>query len=192
MGRPGSLLKAVTDIVFAGLALILVSPILAISAVAIKLTSPGPVFFTQTRVGLGEKPFRIYKLRTMVKDAERAGPALTQRGDPRVTRLGRFLRRASVDELPQLLNVLRGDMSLVGPRPEVPSEASRYPVELREVFQFKPGITGISQISGRAALPTQQKVRMEIDYGRRAGFWSDLLIVLKTPLALITGKGNVM
>lgn len=192
MGKPGSLTKLLTDYSIAFVALLVASPILLLAAAAIKLDSTGPVFFRQLRVGRHRKPFYVYKLRTMTRDAESSGPKLTQKNDARITRVGRFLRRSSIDELPQLINVLRGEMSLVGPRPEVVAIAADYPEELEKVFDWKPGITGISQVSGRASLDPAKKVGMEIAYYSKATFLSDLAIAFKTPLAVLSGEGNIM
>src|SRR5207249_2685404 len=114
------------------------------------------------------KPFKIYKLRTMVRNASLAGPMLTQKSDSRITKVGKFLRRTSLDEIPQIMNVLKGEMSLVGPRPELPAITSTYSQEMKEVLNYKPGITGISQVNGRAALEIVEKIKMEIDYQRNA------------------------
>jgi lipopolysaccharide/colanic/teichoic acid biosynthesis glycosyltransferase len=128
----------------------------------------------------------------MVKDASKLGPEITQENDPRITKVGWFLRRTSLDELPQILNVLFGDMSLVGPRPEVVSIAEEYDEYQKQVLNYKPGITGISQVNGRAALPIHEKIKMEVEYYKQATFLSDLIIILKTPWVLITNKGNIM
>ena len=184
------MLKRLTDIVVGTIAGIIVFPFLLMAAIAIKLESKGPVFFLQNRAGVKGKLFKIYKLRTM--KAGSAGPLLTQKSDPRITKVGAFLRRTSIDELPQIINVLKGEMSLVGPRPEIPAITDTYNDELREVLDYKPGMTGMSQINGRAALEIEPKIRMEIAYQRKATFGSDFMIMVKTPWALISNKGNVM
>ena len=184
------MLKRLTDIVIGTIAGIIIFPFVLIAIIAIKLESKGPAFFLQNRAGLKGKLFKIYKLRTMKQDA--GGPILTQKADPRITKVGAFLRRTSVDELPQIINVLKGEMSLVGPRPEVPVITDTYNDELKEVLDYKPGMTGISQINGRAALEIDPKIKMEIAYQRKATFWSDFMVMVKTPWALISNRGNVM
>jgi lipopolysaccharide/colanic/teichoic acid biosynthesis glycosyltransferase len=143
------MVKRLFDVTCAGLGLGLLSPVLLVIALLIKLDSSGPVFFRQVRVGLREKPFEILKFRTMRVDAEKLGGQLTARGDSRVTRVGRFLRAGKLDELPQLFNVLRGDMSLVGPRPEVPRYVALYTPRQREVFRVRPGITDLASLKFR-------------------------------------------
>lgn len=135
------------DVLLAGTALVALSPVLAMIAVAVRLESPGPVLFRQTRVGAGGQPFTMIKFRSMRVAAD--GPEITPRDDVRVTRVGRRLRRAGLDELPQLVNVVRGEMTLVGPRPETPALAARYPAELRVVFRYRPGLTGPAQLCMR-------------------------------------------
>lgn len=184
--------KRVTDVALSLIALTFVIPLILLAAIAIKLESKGPIFFLQQRSGLRGKVFRIFKLRTMVTNAEKVGPLLTQKSDPRITRVGGLLRRTSIDELPQVFNVLKGEMSIVGPRPEVPAITERYTEDLIEVLDYKPGITGISQVNGRASLEINSKIRMEINYQRKASFFTDLVIIIKTPLALISNRGNVM
>ncbi|MCG6913218.1 sugar transferase, partial [bacterium BMS3Abin03] len=152
MGKPGSFIKRFTDIIFSILILIITFPILLISALAIKLDSKGPVFFIQERTGLNGKPFRMYKLRGMVENALEIGPQLTQMNDPRITRVGKFLRRTSIDEIPQVFNVIKGEMSLIGPRPEIIPITTTFNQEQTKVFNFKPGITGYSQVNGRQML----------------------------------------
>lgn len=133
--------KRLLDVIAAGLGLVIVCPLLAIIAVVVKLTSPGPVLFRQQRVGRGGVPFNILKFRTMCDGAEHAGPGITSAGDPRITRVGALLRRSKLDEFPQLWNVLRGDMSLVGPRPELPAYVASYTPQQRQVLDLRPGIT---------------------------------------------------
>jgi lipopolysaccharide/colanic/teichoic acid biosynthesis glycosyltransferase len=167
---------------------------------AIKLDSPGPALFRQTRIGQGGRPFRIFKLRTMVADAEARLPelvdlaALTQpafklRADPRITRVGHFLRRWSLDELPQLLNVLAGEMSLVGPRPEEAALVARYTDAQRRRLAVKPGMTGPMQINGRGDLPFDQRLALELDYIEHYTVARDLVILLRTAPAVIRGAG---
>ena len=143
---PSSMLKRAFDLVGALLALIALSPVFLITAILIKLDSPGPVLYVAERIGRDGKPFKMYKFRTMVTDAARLGPAITYSDDPRITRMGRFLRRTHIDEWPQFLNVLRGDMSFVGPRPEAPTYVEHYTPQQREVLKARPGMTGLAQV----------------------------------------------
>ncbi|MBE2278823.1 MAG: sugar transferase, partial [Ignavibacteriaceae bacterium] len=145
----------------------------------------------QERTGYKGKSFRMIKLRGMVENAKDLGPMLTQVNDPRLTNVGKVLRRLSIDEIPQAINVLKGDMSIVGPRPEIIEITKDFSPEQRVVFDFKPGITGISQVNGRQTLTPEQRVRMEIDYYASANFWTDLKIVLKTPIVIFTNEGNI-
>ena len=191
MGKQGSFIKRITDNVLCVLLLIISFPIFIISAIAIKLDSEGPVFFVQERTGLGGKSFKIYKFRGMVNNALEIGPELTQPNDPRITRVGKFLRRTSIDELPQLINVLKGEMSLIGPRPEIISITSNFDSRQKEVFKFKPGITGYSQINGRQKLSPEQRVKMEIEYYSKSNFWSDLMIVTSTIKVILNNEGNI-
>jgi lipopolysaccharide/colanic/teichoic acid biosynthesis glycosyltransferase len=191
MGKHGSFIKRCTDIIISIFILIFSLPIIIITTVAIKLDSKGPVFFVQERTGLNAKPFKMIKFRGMVHNALELGPQLTQVNDPRVTKVGRFLRRTSIDEIPQVLNVLKGDMSLVGPRPEITSITSEFNDDLREIFEFKPGITGYSQINGRQLLSPRERVRMEIDYYRKSNFWSDLMVATSTFKVILSNEGNI-
>ncbi len=191
MGKKGSIVKRTTDIIIALLLLALSLPVLLICMIAIKLESRGSALYFQTRTGYKGNNFKMVKLRVMVENADKIGPVLTQENDPRVTKVGKLLRRISIDEMPQTINVLKGEMSIVGPRPEVISITETYTQEQRKVFDFKPGITGISQINGRHLLSPEERVKMEIDYYEKANFWTDLKILLKTPLVVITNKGNL-
>jgi lipopolysaccharide/colanic/teichoic acid biosynthesis glycosyltransferase len=191
MGKPGSFIKRFTDIIFSILILIITFPILLISALAIKLDSKGPVFFIQERTGLNGKPFRMYKLRGMVENALEIGPQLTQMNDPRITRVGKFLRRTSIDEIPQVFNVLKGDMSLIGPRPEIIPITTTFNQEQTKVFNFKPGITGYSQINGRQMLTPDERIKMEVKYYSKASFWSDFVIAISTFKVVLNNKGNI-
>jgi lipopolysaccharide/colanic/teichoic acid biosynthesis glycosyltransferase len=139
--------KRLSDVVLAGTCLLLLAPVFALIALAVKLDSPGPVFFRQLRVGRGGEPFLMFKFRTMVQDAQHLGANVSATGDPRVTRVGRWLRRCFLDEAPQLLNVLRGDMSLVGPRPETPEHAARFSPEERRILSLRPGMAGPSTLA---------------------------------------------
>jgi lipopolysaccharide/colanic/teichoic acid biosynthesis glycosyltransferase len=176
------------DIAGAGLGLVLASPALAAAAVAIKLEDRGPVLYRQRRVGLGGEEFQLLKLRTMVVGAEHQGAGFAvNRGDPRITRVGRLLRRLSLDELPQLWNVVRGDMSLVGPRPTLAYQVERYtPRQLRRL-EVKPGLTGWAQVHGRATLPWEERIELDVWYVEHRSAWLDLKILLRTPLALLSG-----
>lgn len=191
MGKNGSFTKRFTDIILSCLALILSSPVLLIAVIAIKIDSKGKAFFIQERTGLGGKPFKMIKLRGMVEGAEQMGPDFTQKDDPRLTKVGKILRRTSIDEIPQAINVLLGDMSIVGPRPELTKITDQFTPEQRQVFNFKPGITGISQINGRQSLSPEERVIMEIAYYSKANFWTDLQIILRTPRVVITNEGNI-
>jgi len=176
------------DVVGAGLGLALASPLLAAAAVAIKLEDGGPVLYRQRRVGQRGEEFDLLKLRTMVVGAERLGEGLAvNRGDARITRVGRFLRRASLDELPQLWNVVRGEMSLIGPRPTLAYQVERYTERQRRRLEVKPGITGWAQVHGRAALPWPDRIELDVWYVEHRSAWLDVKILLRTPLALFTG-----
>ena len=187
--------KRTFDIVGAGLLLVLTAPILLVVAVAVKLDSKGPVLFRQVRVGRDSEPFSVLKVRTMVVDAEARlaelrelneadGPLFKMTDDPRITRVGKFLRVTSLDELPQLWNVIRGDMSLVGPRPALPHETEEWDALLTQRLRVKPGITGMWQVSGRYRLSFEQMVQLDIYYIENWSPWLDLKIILKTIPAL--------
>lgn len=191
MGKQGSLLKRITDIIISIISLIITSPIFILAAVAIKLESYGPVFFIQQRTGYKGKPFKMIKFRGMIDNALNFGPELTQENDPRVTKVGRFLRRTSLDELPQFINVIKGEMSVIGPRPEIISITSSFSEEHKEVFNFVPGITGYSQINGRQLLTPEERSKMEIEYYSNETFWGDFIIAIKTFFVIISNKGNL-
>lgn len=191
MGKQGSFLKRFTDILISIITLIITSPILLISAIAIKIDSKGPVFFLHERTGINGKPFRMIKFRGMIDNALKYGPGITQANDPRITRVGKFLRRTSIDELPQLLNVLRGEMSIIGPRPEITTITSTYSKKHQQVFNFLPGITGISQINGRQTLTPEKRNEMEIEYYRNETFWKDVKILFITLWVIVTNRGNI-
>ena len=192
--------KGVFDRVLAALVLILLAPLFAAIALTIKLVDPGPVFFQQTRVGRDGKTFRVWKFRTMVVDAEARkaelmahneaeGTLFKMRQDPRVTRTGTLLRRRSLDELPQLLNVLLGEMSLVGPRPALPAEAAKYGDHMRRRLAVKPGITGMWQVSGRSDLPWDEAERLDVRYVENWSLALDVQILWKTLSAVLRGSG---
>ena len=181
-------MNRVLDAALAGLGLAVASPALAAAAAAIKLDDGGPVLYRQRRVGLHGEEFELVKLRTMKVGAERQGAGYAvNEGDPRITRVGRVLRRLSVDEIPQLWNVVRGDMSLVGPRPTLAYQVERYTPRQRRRLEVKPGITGWAQIHGRAALPWQDRIELDVWYVEHRSPWLDLKILARTPLALFAG-----
>ena len=176
------------DLAAAGVALVVTSPVLAIAAGAIKLEDGGPVFYRQRRVGLHGKEFDLLKLRTMEVGAEQKGAGYAvNEGDPRITRAGRILRRLSLDELPQLWNVVRGDMSLIGPRPTLAYQVERYTPRQRRRLDVKPGITGWAQIHGRARLPWDERIELDVWYVEHRSPWLDLKILARTPIALFAG-----
>ncbi|MBO7686766.1 MAG: sugar transferase [Kiritimatiellae bacterium] len=193
--------KRLMDIVLSAVGMLLLSPVYLAIAAAVKLSSPGPVFFVQTRVGRYGRYFKFYKFRSMRQDAEAQKAALMVRNeskdgvifkmkeDPRITRVGRFLRRTSLDELPQLWNVFIGDMSLVGPRPPVPSEVLEYTLEDRKRLDVIPGITCLWQIKGRSEIPFNEQVRLDKEYILAPSVWKDIVILFKTIPAIIGGKG---
>jgi lipopolysaccharide/colanic/teichoic acid biosynthesis glycosyltransferase len=191
MGKQGSLIKRISDIIVSAFALFLFSPILLLAVIAIKIESKGSAFFLHDRVGYKGEKFKLYKLRGMVHNALEIGPELTQVNDPRVTKVGKLLRRTSIDELPNFINVLKGEMCVVGPRPDIASITNTYTHQQKKVFDFKPGVTGISQINGRQTLTPDERVKMEVDYYSNATFWSDLIIVFKTLKVVFNNKGNI-
>ena len=181
-------MKRVVDAVGAAVGLVVSSPLLAAASLAIKAEDGGPVLYRQRRVGLHGVDFDLLKLRTMVVGAERQGAGwAVNAGDPRITRVGRVLRRLSLDELPQLWNVLRGDMSLVGPRPTLRYQVEQYTERQRRRLDVKPGITGWAQIHGRASLPWDERIELDVWYVENRSPWLDLKILLRTPLALFSG-----
>ena len=181
------------DVAIAGSALVVASPVLALAALAAKLEDRGPVLYKQTRVGKDGVDFELMKLRTMVVDAETMGAGYAvNEGDSRITRAGRILRRLSLDELPQLWNVIRGEMSVVGPRPTLRYQVERYDAQQARRLEVKPGITGWAQVHGRAALPWDERIALDVWYVEHRSAWLDLKILAKTPLALFSGtyKGD--
>lgn len=200
LAGPGRLVKEVWERVAAALALLLLSPLLLALMIAVRVDSPGPALFRQTRIGRQDQPFPMLKLRTMTTDAEvlRAGLGADNeadgnlfkiRLDPRVTRVGRFLRRTSLDELPQLVNVVRGQMALVGPRPALPAEVAAYEHDVRRRLVVKPGITGLWQVSGRSDLPWEEAVRLDQSYVDNWSLRGDLSILLRTVGAVLGRRG---
>ena len=181
------------DVALAGLGLVLTSPLLAAAAVAIRLEDGGPVLFRQTRVGKDGEDFGLLKLRSMSVGAEHVGAGFAvDRGDSRITRVGRVLRRTSVDELPQLWNVLRGDMSVIGPRPTLRYQVDRYNDRQRRRLEVRPGLTGWAQVNGRATLSWDERIELDVWYVEHRSPRVDLTILLRTPLALFGGtyKGS--
>src|SRR5438128_4274293 len=201
MARSRSILKRSFDIALSALFLILFSPLFAVIALLIWLEDGGSIFFAQTRVGQFGREFKMYKIRSMCLDAEqrlkdlleknahKEGVTFKIKDDPRITRVGKWLRKFSLDELPQLYNVFIGDMSLVGPRPPLPREVSKYSLAHRRRLAVKPGITCIWQVSGRAEIDFSGQVQLDVDYIESQGFWVDVKILAKTVPAVLTGKG---
>lgn len=181
--------KRIMDFSVSLILLIVLAPLFAIIAIAIKLDSPGPIFFVQKRVGKDGKLFDVIKFRTMYKDTPKYSLSPRNPDDPRITKVGRFLRRWSLDELPQLINVLKGEMSLVGPRPEMPQIVQEYLPWQKERLKVKPGITGLWQIIGRKNLPLEQNIQYDILYVRNRSILLDIIILLKTIPVVIKGKG---
>ena len=176
------------DVAAAAFGLAVTSPLLAVSAIAIKLEDGGPVLFRQTRVGKDGADFELLKLRTMVVGAERKGAGYAvDVGDSRITRVGRFLRKTCVDELPQLWNIVRGDMSLIGPRPTLRYQVEKYTARQRRRLDVRPGLTGWAQIHGRATLPWEERIELDVWYVEHRSPRVDLKILLRTPFALLGG-----
>ncbi len=200
------LAKRLFDIIFSLLVLIFCSPIYLVLAIAISLTSSGgSIFYIQQRVGKNYRHFGCIKFRTMIPDADRLLEELMAqsadlrqefdenfklKADPRITKIGKFLRTTNLDEFPQFINVLKGEMSVVGPRPLVPEEIERYGTQIDRVLTIRPGITGLWQVSGRNDIPYAQRIRIDVSYVRRRNFWLDLRIVLKTVRQTIIPKHN--
>ena len=184
------MIRRVLDVIVSSAALALSSPVLLAAIVAIKLESRGPAIYRQRRSGLRGAPFDMLKLRTMVDGAEQIGAGLAiDAGDSRITRVGALLRRTSLDELPNLVNVLRGEMSLIGPRPTVPAQVAQYTPRQRERLAVKPGITGWAQVNGRASLPWSQRIELDIYYVEHRSLALDAKIVLRTPALVLGGSG---
>ena len=181
-------MNRVADIAIAGSALVLASPAIAIAALAVKLEDGGPVLYRQTRVGRDGADFELLKLRTMVVGAETMGAGLSvNRGDPRITRVGRLLRKLSLDELPQLWNVVRGEMSVIGPRPTLRYQVEQYNERQRQRLDVRPGITGWAQVNGRAELPWADRIELDVWYVEHRSPRLDLRILARTPRALFGG-----
>jgi lipopolysaccharide/colanic/teichoic acid biosynthesis glycosyltransferase len=180
----------VLDVAIGGVGSVLTAPLVAVLAVAIRLESPGHPIYTQTRVGLDGRLFAIYKLRTMVHGAEFTGAGLAiAEGDSRITPLGTFLRRYSLDELPNLWNVVRGEMSIVGPRPTLAVQVEQYTARQRVRLAVKPGLTGWAQVNGRASLPWSERIELDLWYVEHRSLWLDLRILARTVRMVLGGEG---
>ncbi len=188
------------DIVLTSTVLLFFAPLFIIIALAVRLDSPGPVLFVQKRVGRNGKIFPCYKFRSMLVNAEeirqkleaqneRGGPVFKMKNDPRITRVGKLLRKSSLDELPQLLNVIKGDMSLVGPRPAIPSEVEKYTARERERLLVTPGLTGLWQVSGRASVGFDEMIDMDLEYVQKRSVWFNIVLLAKTIPAVVTARG---
>lgn len=193
-------LKRLIDIAIIFISLPFLFPLIVLTALAIKLESPGPVIFKQIRVGKWGRPFTCYKFRSMRIDAEQVkqtlldqnevdGPVFKMQNDPRITRVGRIIRKTSIDELPQILNVVKGEMSIVGPRPAVPNEVLEYEFEQRRRLNAIPGLTGLQQVSGRSDLTFERWIELDMQYIAEQSIWRDLSIIIKTIPTVIFGKG---
>ncbi|MFC7440026.1 sugar transferase [Laceyella putida] len=184
--------KRAFEILFSIGLLLFTLPVLILTAIAIKLESPGPIFYKQERVGLNGKTFNIIKLRSMRTDAEKNGPQWAAKNDPRVTRVGQFIRKTRIDELPQLINILRGDMSLIGPRPERPMFTEQFDKEIpgfKKRLMVKPGLTGWAQVNGGYEATPAEKLELDMEYIRNQSFKMDLQILFKTVWIVISGNG---
>jgi len=194
-GNPGTsrkgnrLLKRVFDLFVSGFMLVILSPLLAGIILAIRLTSRGPAIFRQERAGQDGRPFAFYKFRTMRVDADPFGPSPKSGDDPRLTKLGRFLREYSLDELPQLINIIKGDMSVVGPRPLYVAQIPEWNERQRKRLLVKPGLTGLAQISGRGELTREEKLELDVKYVEEASLWLDGRILLATLTRVFARRG---
>jgi len=186
----GNALRRALDVTLAGLGLVLGSPVLIAAMAAIRIETPGSPIYRQRRVGRNGEPFDLLKLRTMVSGAEHIGAGLAiDEGDPRITRAGALLRRFSLDELPNLVNVLRGQMSIVGPRPTIQAQVDQYTERQRRRLEVKPGITGWAQVNGRASLPWHERIELDIWYVEHRSLWLDVRILAKSARLILTGHG---
>ena len=184
-------MKRLMDIVLSLIALVLLAPVMLLTALAVVCSSGLPVFFKQARVGLGGHEFGMLKFRSMVKNAASTGPYFTQTNDARITRVGQFIRRTSIDELPQIINVLLGDMSLVGPRPDVPAQQSLYtPEDWALRCSVQPGITGLAQVKGRSAVSFEQRLALDLHYVKNVSWWHDVQIIWWTACQLGGKQSN--
>ena len=178
------------DVVVASIALALTSPLIALAVIAVRLETHGSAIFRQRRVGKDGEPFEMLKIRTMVSGAETQGAGLAlDYGDPRITRVGKVLRRFSIDELPNLVNVLRGEMSIVGPRPTIQVQVDQYTERQRRRLDVKPGLTGWAQVNGRASLPWHERIELDLWYVEHRSFLLDMKIIWRTIEMLVTGSG---
>lgn len=186
------LVKRIMDIIFALIGLLVTLPVIIIFAIAVKIETPGPAFFLQERVGYRGKYFKVIKIRSMGIDAEKNGAQWASKNDPRVTRIGLFIRKTRIDELPQLLNILKGDMSLVGPRPERPIFTAQFNEDYPgfiERLKVKPGLTGWAQINGGYDISPSEKLKLDTYYIDNYSIWLDIIIIIKTIKVCITGSG---
>lgn len=192
--------KRALDVIASFLGLVILSPILLIAAILIKLESKGPAIFSQSRIGLNGKEFKMYKFRSMVQNAEElkeklakqnemSGPMFKMKNDPRVTKVGKFIRKTSIDELPQLLNILKGDMTLVGPRPSLPREVEKFESWMLKRLEVKPGLTCYWQVSGRNNIDFYEWMKLDLKYVNDMGFWLDIKLIFKT-VAVLFGDKN--
>jgi lipopolysaccharide/colanic/teichoic acid biosynthesis glycosyltransferase len=203
--KSGDIAKRLFDITFSLLVLILCAPIYLLLAIAIAASSSGSIFYIQERVGKNYRHFGCIKFRTMIPDADRVLHEMMAQSadlrqefsenfklkeDPRITKIGKFLRTTNLDEFPQFINVLKGEMSIVGPRPLVPEEIERYGTQIDRILTIRPGITGLWQVSGRNDIPYAQRIRIDVNYVKHRNFWLDLRIVLKTVLMTIIPRNN--
>ena len=191
----GRYVKRILDFVLAIILLVVLSPIMVIVAIAIKVDNPkGPVLFYQVRRGLNGEPFKIYKFRSMVVGAEKIGTGMySYKGDPRVTRVGAFIRKTSIDELPQLINIIKGEMSIIGPRPTLlnhPWPLEDYTMEQIKRFNIRPGVTGLAQVNGRKELPWPERIVLDIAYVENISLWLDAKIFLKTIVKVLSMGDN--
>ena len=178
------------DVLIAAVALAVLSPFLLVAAIAIKLGSRGPVIYRQRRIGLADRPFEMWKLRTMVQGSDPVGVGtVVYRDDPRVTGAGRFLRRTSLDEVPNLVNVLRGEMAIVGPRPTIPAQVDDYTPRQRRRHEVLPGITGWAQVQGRAGIPWEERIELDVWYVEHRSAALDARILARTAWLVVTGQG---
>lgn len=182
--------KRLFDIVFSLLAVILLSPVLLLVFIVIRLTGSGPAVFAQERAGINAKPFTLYKFRTMKTDADPFGASPKSQVDPRLTKIGRFLREHSLDELPQLFNIVKGDMSIVGPRPLYVAQIAEWNQTQKRRLLVKPGLTGLAQISGRGEITIEAKLALDVEYVESAGFWTDVKIVFAT-IGCVFGRASI-
>ncbi|GAA0827160.1 sugar transferase [Clostridium tertium] len=192
--------KRALDVIASFLGLVILSPILLIVAILIKLESKGPAIFSQSRIGLNGKEFKMYKFRSMVQNAEElkeklakqnemSGPMFKMKNDPRITKVGKFIRKTSIDELPQLLNVLKGDMTLVGPRPSLPREVEKFESWMLKRLEVKPGLTCYWQVSGRNNIDFYEWMKLDLKYANDMNFWLDIKLIFKT-VAVLFGDKN--